>query len=146
MDQRFLAEAAPTVSGNFRLLLSLHLRKERQRDFKNRPSLRPLGQLNIFCGLTFERRTVQQIKMAGFIFVSFLFGSFGLVNMDTIFMNDDVTGILYKCETSTSWIKGCRLYDFSASNCWPWRLSSCPDPYVELKLSPCKAFKCEVNF
>ena len=67
-----------------------------------------------------------------------------LVNMDTIFMKD-AHGLTYECETSSPWIKGCRLYDFSNPSCRPWELSGCPEPFIQQRLSPCPHYECQVQ-
>ncbi len=63
---------------------------------------------------------------------------------DEIFMTDDLTNNVFLCTKTTRWIKGCRLFDFSASGCRPWRLSPCPEPFIQRRLTPCVQFNCKV--
>lgn len=77
----------------------------------------------------------------------FLLLNFYLGEARTIIMrdSDEYSGTIYECDEATTWQKFCEFRDFTSGSCRPWRLHACDEPYVQLQLSPCLSYTCEVQ-
>ncbi len=80
--------------------------------------------------------------------IVFFLGKVALVETSTniVIMRDseEFATHSYECLELTAWQKFCKHYDFVSGSCRPWRLESCPEPYVQHQLSPCTSYICEV--